>query len=185
MTNEEKQANREKLGKAVRDAYVARCKLKADPHPKFDTPWEGMSEFDRETDRCIADAVVATATVDVDRILGLSIKDLVAKAHETAKAKGWWENPDRNVGEQIALMHSELSEALEEYRVGRPPLDAVWRADEDDPASKPEGFGIELADVLIRIADTCGRYGIDLEECVRVKLAYNLSRPHRHGGKKA
>lgn len=47
---------REELGKAVRGAYVERCKLK--PYPKCIVPWEEMSEFDRETDRLIADAVM-------------------------------------------------------------------------------------------------------------------------------
>lgn len=49
---------------------------------------------------------------------------------------------------------------------------------------KPIGIAVELADVLIRIADTCGRYNIPLEEALKLKLAYNKTRPHRHGGKK-
>lgn len=55
---------------------------------------------------------------------------------------------------------------------------------------KPEGFGIELADALIRQGDlaealTQAGIPIDLEYCVRLKAAYNRTRPHRHGGKRA
>ena len=50
---------------------------------------------------------------------------------------------------------------------------------------KPEGIPIELADVIIRVLDLCGRYGIDIEAAIREKHAYNLTREHRHGGKKA
>lgn len=113
----------------------------------------------------------------------LTVSALVAEAHGTALDKGWWEcqaGHERGIPEQIALMHSELSEALEEFRSGHPLLESS-----SSSAGKPEGFGVELADCIIRIADTCGRYGIDLEKCLKDKLAYNHSRPHRHGGKKA
>lgn len=53
--------DRERLGMAVRDAYAKRCALKSPPRADIaSTPWEAMSEFDRETDRCIADAVLAS-----------------------------------------------------------------------------------------------------------------------------
>ena len=44
---------------------------------------------------------------------------------------------------------------------------------------------MELADAIIRIADMCGAYGLDLEEALTKKMEYNKSRPYRHGGKKA
>lgn len=50
---------------------------------------------------------------------------------------------------------------------------------------KPEGFGIELADVIIRVLDLCRALGIDIQRCYELKTAYNESRPHRHGGKRA
>lgn len=49
--------------------------------------------------------------------------------------------------------------------------------------AKPEGIPIELADILIRIADTCGARGINLTEALRLKMAYNKTRPTRHGDK--
>lgn len=90
-------------------------------------------------------------------------------------------------------MHSELSEALEEYRnLGKyqETLQEIYFSGkstinhEITSNHKPEGIAVELADVLIRIFDTCGRYNIPLEEALRLKLDYNKTRPHRHGGKK-
>lgn len=100
--------------------------------------------------------------------------------HAYAKSKGWWEKP-RNVGELLALLHSEISEALEEYR--RP---GEFKPDEIRfVKGKPEGFGIELADLFIRLMDMSGAMGIDMEKMVEVKMAYNEKRPYRHGNKKA
>lgn len=108
----------------------------------------------------------------------MNIADLIKESHETAVEKGWWER-ERNFAEQIALMHSELSEALEEWRKHG------FECDLYHVGTKPEGIAAELADVLIRIADTCGKYSIPLEEALVAKLAYNKTRLHRHGGKHA
>jgi NTP pyrophosphatase (non-canonical NTP hydrolase) len=83
----------------------------------------------------------------------------------------------RTVGEDIALMHSELSEALEEHRSGHPNAEVYFHE------RKPEGIPIELADVVIRIAAFCGQYNIDLANAIETKIAYNLTRPYKHGGK--
>jgi NTP pyrophosphatase (non-canonical NTP hydrolase) len=109
----------------------------------------------------------------------ITIPQLIQEAHTTALDKGWWNEP-RTVGEGLALVHSEVSEALEDYREGHV-VQSIRREGGD---RKPVGFAIELADVLIRIADMCGRYGIDLNEALEIKLEYNKTRPHRHGGKK-
>ncbi len=123
----------------------------------------------------------------------VSIADYIRESHETAKSKGWWGEPERSFGDQIALMHSELSEALEEYRRwGLTPADILRKGQANQCSTdinesgwihKPEGIAAEFADVLIRIFDTCGRYGIPLEEALRLKMAYNKTRPHKHGGK--
>lgn len=110
-----------------------------------------------------------------------TVRELQIYIHEWAKRLGWWDlevEKDRPVSSQIALMHSELSEALECIRDGmRPDLAGAVNG-------KPEGFGIELADCVIRILDTCERYGIDLQGCIERKMAYNETREYRHGGKK-
>lgn len=109
----------------------------------------------------------------------MDIKEYVKVAYNNAKAKGWHEEP-RSIGDFICLMHSELSEALEEHRNGRYPTEVYYN---DNKPTKPEGIGIELADCVIRIFDFCGKYDIDLEELIEIKMKYNETRPKRHGGK--
>lgn len=103
-------------------------------------------------------------------------------SHSIAERHGWWDEP-ATFGEKIALMHSELSEALEEYRNGHHYKEIYWTTDSDGQ-QKPEGIPIEFADVFIRICDFAGQFGVDLEEAVRIKTDYNRGRPYKHGGKK-
>ncbi len=106
-----------------------------------------------------------------------SINELIEAAHENAINKGWYAEP-KSFGDSIALMHSELSEALEDYRKGLEITEVYYEGE------KPCGIPTELADVVIRIFDTCGHYDIDLELAIKEKMAYNATRPVRHGGKK-
>jgi len=108
-----------------------------------------------------------------------TLAELQQRAYATACAKGWHDSP-RNLGEAIALIHSELSEMLECARNGVD-LKHVYFEGPDGPKAKPEGFGIECADVLIRLLDLCGELGLDLEQLTLQKMAYNDTRPHRHG----
>ena len=107
----------------------------------------------------------------------MEIKKLIIESHKIGKSKGWWDE-DRGIPELIALMHSELSEALEEYRDGK---SLNIRFDGD----KPLGFTVELADVLIRIFDMAGKYDLDLDYALKEKIKYNSTRKYRHGNKKA
>jgi NTP pyrophosphatase (non-canonical NTP hydrolase) len=108
------------------------------------------------------------------------MKELIAEIHADAVEHGWWDDP-RQFPEVVALIHSELSEALEEWREGKP--EHIYY--NPNNLKKPEGVVVELADAVIRIMDYCGAQGLDLEEAIRLKVEYNKTRPYRHGGKRA
>lgn len=108
----------------------------------------------------------------------MEIKDLIKESFETACSSGWHDSP-RAFSEVIALMHSELSEALEEARSGHEPNEIYYN--EGNP--KPEGVVVELADLLIRLCDACGEFNMDLEKALEIKLSYNKTRGYKHGRK--
>ena len=109
------------------------------------------------------------------------------------------------VTEKLDLIHSEISEALEELRKGHDPLkvyytlttkegdrEIVDRFDKqifekkhgvDLPTLKPEGFIVELADAVIRIGDLVYLLGGDLQAAIKEKADYNWTRPYKHGKK--
>jgi hypothetical protein len=110
----------------------------------------------------------------------------------------------RCVAEKLGLIHEEISEALGEIRSGHDVQhvyysqkhkshtgnESIFYYDEQlfgeedgKPISKPEGFGVELADAVIRIADLAYLTGIDLETLIREKHQYNATRPFKHGRK--
>lgn len=112
--------------------------------------------------------------------------------HNNAVVHGWWDKQLINgqvapnlaretIPEKIALIHSEASEALEEYRKGPEFLDLYFETGK----LKPEGLIVELADAVIRCYDLAEAIGLDLDDAIAVKHEYNKSRPYRHGGKKA
>lgn len=144
--------------------------------------------------------------------MSYTLKELMNTVHNNAKLHGWWDKP-REFPELLALIHSEVSEALEEYRNHRPITetyysgkahlkqrkDGAWAkiSEELQPdkiiltsknptifTKKPEGIPSELADIVIRVFDICEYYGIDLEKAILEKHDYNVTRPFLHGGKK-
>lgn len=108
----------------------------------------------------------------------VDLNGLSQRAHDTAVKKGWYDTGERPFAELLCLVHSEVSEALEEYRIGRKVAESYY-----DDRGKPCGVPSELADIVIRVADIAGLYGIDLQNAVEEKMVYNATRPQRHGGK--
>ena len=107
----------------------------------------------------------------------MNLAELQKEAHAIARDKGWYDT-ERTFGDFIALIHSELSEALEWYRSNGTDFNPI-----DGFGGKPLGVASELADVVIRVADMAEHYGIDLDAAVRAKMEFNKLRPYRHGGK--
>jgi NTP pyrophosphatase (non-canonical NTP hydrolase) len=112
------------------------------------------------------DVVAVSQPIEVT-MLNKSIGELCQEAFETAKSKGWHENP-RSFGEFISLVHAEVSEALE--------------ADRRNEGK--ERVAEELADVLIRIFDGAIEFGVDIETAILTKMAFNKTRSYKHGNKK-
>ena len=98
---------------------------------------------------------------------------LAQKIVKINSANGWnvtvpedWKQPYK-IPAILALITSEVSEALEDFR-----------------KDEKEHFAEEIADVLIRVLDLTGGMGIDIDEEVAKKLEINKKRGFRHGGKK-
>ena len=92
-----------------------------------------------------------------------TLKELTEICHQTAVEKGFWDK-ERNMGEALMLIVTELAEAMEAHRT------------QDD-----ENFKEELADTFIRLFDLCGGLNIDIAEEMAKKDSKNKNRPYRHG----
>ncbi len=102
-----------------------------------------------------------------------SLKQLGQEINEINREKGWqvctpqdWQDTYKIPG-VLALIHSEVSEALEAFRKG-----------------DQENFAEELADVLIRVLDCASGLGLDLDTEVAQKVEANRQRAFKHGGKR-
>lgn len=101
-----------------------------------------------------------------------TINKLVNEIHQNNVKVGWWTNLetgeklDRNVGELLCLVHSEISEAMEGHRKNLM----------DDKLPHRSMLEVELADTVIRIMDICGGLELDLGGAMREKLEYNKTR---------
>ncbi len=105
----------------------------------------------------------------------LTIADMQQRAWNNSENHGFHEEPVA-FSTRLMLIVSELSEALEEERSGRPITETYF-----SEKGSPKGIPSELADVIIRVGDLAGVYGIDLEAAVRDKMAFNETRPRKHG----
>ena len=123
----------------------------------------------------------------------MNINETMKLVHENAKAKGFFEK-EKNIGEMLALIHSEVSEALEADRNNSY---VETRVTVSDIANEKDDwqfntwyknlikgtFEEEMADIVIRVMDMCAFKGIDLESNIKAKMRYNSTREKYHGKK--
>lgn len=112
-----------------------------------------------------------------------TIAEMTAEVVENNKAHGWHDDPP-SLPECMMMIVTEAAEAVEAWR--------RWGTDDRTGAleswnsslPKPEGLGSEFADILIRLLDDAYLFGVDLAAEYERKMAYNRTRPFRHGGKR-
>ena len=128
-------------------------------------------------------------TEEVINNIQLGLVSLAINAWSITEEKGF-HDIGRSQVEDIALMHSELSEAVEEIREGTPSL--YYRRPDGTTTdefitngeyNKPEGKAAELADVLIRVLDSATEHNDPIALATIQKLQYNNTRPPLHGKK--
>ena len=98
-------------------------------------------------------------------------------ASDVSESRGWYipkDDPEK-LGNKIALMHSELTEALEALRNGDQRSDHI-------PVFT--GMEEEFADTIIRIMHFAERMNLRVAEAILAKIEFNATRPYKHGGKK-
>lgn len=107
----------------------------------------------------------------------MRVKELCRIAHTESRRNGWYDE-ERNLGEMIALIHSEATEMLEALRK----LDANGEIKPSEKIPEFSKLEEEAADLAIRLADFSEHTGLRLEDAISAKLAFNRTRGYRHGG---
>lgn len=132
--------------------------------------WEQLGERQKAGWEA-AGAQIMLETVPVS----MAVHVLVNACHGAASKAGWWVDPKTGVdvrdnplcfSNKVALIHSEVSEALEGDRKNKM----------DDHLPHLPSRDVEMADALIRICDTAGGFALALASATVEKLAYNAQR---------
>ena len=141
----------------------------------------------------------------------MTLNEIIKQSHDNAVKKGFYDCPNcdgkgikgsfecpfcngsgksqKNIGELLMLVVSELGEALEAHRSGTYPLYEMFQSAIDGGLDFKlalqdhikDTFHDELADAVIRICDMCGYLNIDLEKHIELKMRYNETREYKHG----
>lgn len=111
-----------------------------------------------------------------------TLNNLAEAAHKISVEHGFYATTtaeEDHALKQLCLIHSEVSEAVDELRDGIPNNhpECVRKG------NKPQGLNSELADIIIRTVDLAAFLEIDLDKAVKLKMAYNATRPFKHGHK--
>lgn len=133
----------------------------------------------------------------------MTVNEFAQEVHKNAVEHGWYDKPI-TFSEIAVMIHAEISEAVEEWRAGKPLVygtcalspedcefsgvcDNVGHPTEANTAGncKPEGIAVELCDAIMRILDFLAFVGVDVESILVAKHEYNKARAYRHGGKRA
>ncbi len=104
----------------------------------------------------------------------IAVRTFMNEARRIAEAHGFKTDQQAD-GTLIALIHSELSECLEALRLDNPASEKIAAFSQAEE---------ELADAVIRIFDLAKARGWRVPEAMIAKMAYNETRPFKHGGKK-
>ena len=127
------------------------------------------SAIDELAERCFATS--SRNGFHSDDALIMEILNDLADCNAIEQARKWFIATTEQA--EIARMHSELSEGLESVR-----------KDPDRPDQHLPQFSnrtVEYADTIIRILDTCAKRGLPIGDALIAKMAYNASRPYKHG----
>lgn len=119
------------------------------------------------------------------------LNNLAKDIHLDNVLKGFYDNR-REIGTALMLVVSELSEALEADRKrtynnsdtllpDRIPSINNKRFKDWFEKNIKDTVNDEIADAIIRLLDFCAWQNIDIDRHIKLKLAYNKMREHKHG----
>ena len=115
----------------------------------------------------------------IDGPMEISLRGLQKSSYRIGKKHGWY--VDVPTPTHLIMIHSEVTEAFEEWRRKGVDLTEIYY----DPRGKPLGFPVEMGDVVQRVCGLAEHLGVDLTEAIAVKEDWNERRDFESEGKKA